>query len=703
MDDPTERLPRYDPPTTPLRTLDRLRRRRTMRHGLADPDADAFESDRSARKPTPPRADPDPHPNAFDGHNAAYFAAPNTSPMGFPVANTLPRPAAPAPLRDATGAYAPSDESPDPRGGQHGGYRPAPQGRTAAADPDGGYALPTETPGAAYDPNRADPGATENLDSAHNPLGRYAPPGSPESARHPRGGYPAPSGSPEFTHDPHGTGDHSFVPETLDPYGAWSPAAGLSGGQRDSVGARGGAAEDSGQQPGVAEAGGGEAERVARGRHRKQAAHGMGGLGGILRDIALVTFGKYGQYVITLVTVPLLARTLGPHGTGLLAIGMSSYFIGSLLVDLGITQFLAARVHESELGRAEINRLRGSYLAIRLGTLAVIGATLLGSLAAGAAPPLHMVLLGLFAGGFWSVSEDWLLIGQGRFGSSTGYQGVGRIVYLVLLIVLLPHYPTATTAVLCLLISSAPTVGLTWWDSVRNYGPPAKPYGVRAMMRMAAPVFTSRMLVTGYGQGSAAVYSAVLDAASLGLYSAGDRLVRAIQSSLDPIGFALLPRMARRSTHDRFWRNSIQALVAVVTVATVASVSVWVLAPTLIHLIYSHDFDGAIGLLRLEVLILPATTITSYVTTAILPVKSDTMGVLIGAVIGTCIAGIALAYAVRTQSVWTLVHGTVSAEIGVALWYIIRVRWLIVRERSVRSGASGSDPATVLMGKGDPA
>ncbi|UGT45690.1 oligosaccharide flippase family protein [Nocardia yamanashiensis] len=429
----------------------------------------------------------------------------------------------------------------------------------------------------------------------------------------------------------------------------------------------------------------------------------MGGVGGILRDIALVTFGKYGQYVITLVTVPLLARTLGPHGTGLLAIGMSSYFIGSLLVDLGITQFLAARVHESELGRAEINRLRGSYLAIRLGTLAVIGATLLGSLAAGAAPPLHMVLLGLFAGGFWSVSEDWLLIGQGRFGSSTGYQGVGRIVYLVLLIVLLPHYPTATTAVLCLLISSAPTVGLTWWDSVRNYGPPAKPYGVRAMVRMAAPVFTSRMLVTGYGQGSAAVYSAVLDAASLGLYSAGDRLVRAIQSSLDPIGFALLPRMARRSTHDRFWRNSIQALVAVVTVATVATVSVWVLAPTLIHLIYSHDFDGAIGLLRLEVLILPATTITSYVTTAILPVKSDTMGVLIGAIIGTCIAGIALAYAVRTQSVWTLVYGSVSAEIGVALWYIIRVRWLIVRERSVRSGASGSDPATVLMGKGDPA
>ncbi|WP_067542662.1 lipopolysaccharide biosynthesis protein [Nocardia crassostreae] len=420
---------------------------------------------------------------------------------------------------------------------------------------------------------------------------------------------------------------------------------------------------------------------------------------GILRDIGLVTFGKYGQYVITLVTVPLLARTLGPHGTGLLAIGMSSYFIGSLLVDLGVTQFLAARVHEEGTSTADINRLRGTYLAVRAATLTVIGAALLGNLAVDAHPVLHMVLLGLFAGGFWSISEDWLLIGQGRFGSSTMYQGAGRIGYLVLLVALLPRFPHASLALLCLLVSSVATVALTWWDSIRTYGPPARPHWIRAIMRMAAPIFTSRLLVTGYGQGSAAVYGAFLATASLGLYSAGDRLVRAIQSTLDPIGFALLPRMAKRSKSDRFWRNSIQALAMCVGLACLATAAVWALAPMLVHLIFSEEFNGAIPLLRVEVLILPATTVTSYVTTAILPVKQDTIGVLIGAIIGTCIAAVALVCAVRTESVWALVYGTVSAEIGVALWYIIRVRWLIVRERAVRSGATG--PATVLMRKGD--
>lgn len=440
-------------------------------------------------------------------------------------------------------------------------------------------------------------------------------------------------------------------------------------------------------------------QRSGHGRHRKPSRRKLGTIGSILRDIGLVTFGKYGQYVITLVTVPLLARTLGPHGTGLLAIGMSSYFIGSLMVDLGITSFLAARVHDEVSSRIEVNRMRGTYLAVRGTTLSVLGTALLASVAIGVPPQLHMALLGLFAGGFWSTSEDWLLIGQGRFGRSTMYQGIGRIGYLVLLVVLLPRFPNPSLAVTCLLISSVAPVGLTWWDSLHTYGRPTRPHGLVAMLRMAAPVFTSRLLVTGYGQGSAAVYGAVLSAASLGLYSAGDRLIRAIQSSLDPIGFALLPRMARRSTHESFWRNSIQALAACVFAACLAVVAVWVLAPVLIHLIYTDNFNGAIPMLRVEVLILPATTISSYVTTAILPVKRDTLGVLIGAIIGTCVALVALTAAARTQSVWTLVYGTLSAEISVAVWYIIRMRWLIVRERAVRSGALQA--TAVLLRKGD--
>ncbi|WP_233608404.1 lipopolysaccharide biosynthesis protein [Nocardia stercoris] len=414
-----------------------------------------------------------------------------------------------------------------------------------------------------------------------------------------------------------------------------------------------------------------------------------GGKLGVLRDIGLVSFGKYGQYIITLVTQPLIARQLGPHGVGLLAIAISAYFIGSLLVDLGITSFLAAKVEGAS--PADVGGLRGTYLAIRASTVGVMGLALLAGELAGVSGSVRMILIGLFTGGFWSISEDWLLLGQGRFGASTLYQGIGRVGYLVLLLTVLPRFPTAAVAMGCMFASAIITVSLTWWDALRTYGLPGRPDRLREVLRIGAPVVASRVLVTSYGQGSATVYSSVLDAVSLGLYSTGDRLVRAIQSMLDPIGYALLPRMARNTEQESFWRTSIRFLTAVVTIAVLAVIAVWISAPLLIHVMFGPQFASAVPMLRLEVIILPATAITSFATTAVLSVRQDTIGVLVGAIIGTCVAATALGFtALATHSVWTLVYGTVAAELSVAMWYIIRMRWLVLREKAVR-GRAGTD------------
>lgn len=402
----------------------------------------------------------------------------------------------------------------------------------------------------------------------------------------------------------------------------------------------------------------------------------------VLRDIAYVSFGKYGQYLVTVATLPLIARLLGASGMGLLAIGMSAYFLGSLIVDLGITSYLAARVQESGTDRDVVNHTRGTYLAIRGGILGVLAVALVTAVSAGAPQYLGMVLLGLFVGGFWSMSEDWVLIGQGRFGASTLYQSIARVGYLVLLLTLLPRFPTAAMAMLCLLGSSVISLALTWWDTWRAFGAPGRPRGAWKLIRAALPVVTGRLLVTSYGQGAAAGYGAVLDAASLGLYSAADRLVRAVQSLLDPIGFALLPRMAERGRDERFWPDALRALALCVAAACAASAALWVAAPLVIGLVFGDEFGGAAGVLRLEALILPATTVTSFVTTAILPVRQDTVGVLIGSATGTVVAGCALLLTLRTHSVWTLAAGIVAAEFAVAIWYLARMRALIVRERA---------------------
>jgi len=131
-------------------------------------------------------------------------------------------------------------------------------------------------------------------------------------------------------------------------------------------------------------------------------------------------------------------------------------------------------------------------------------------------------------------------------------------------------------------------------------------------------------------------------------------------------------------------------LLACLCAAGVATAAVWMAAPILITLIYGSHFAAAILLLRVEVLILPATAITSFATTAVLTVRQDTAGVLIGAIIGTCIGATALGIAFTTHSVWTLIYGTVAAEFTVALWYIVRMRYLAICER----GAQQADAVT---------
>jgi O-antigen/teichoic acid export membrane protein len=236
-------------------------------------------------------------------------------------------------------------------------------------------------------------------------------------------------------------------------------------------------------------------------------------------------------------------------------------------------------------------------------------------------------------------------------------------------------------------VSTLSVIALTWRDSIRRFGRPNRPHGLLPTLRMGAPVLTSRLLLASYGQGSGTVYASVLDAASLGLFSAGDRIVRALQSLLDPIGFALLPRMARVADDDQFWPRAMQALVSAVAVATAVSAVLWASAPHLIDLVYGDQFTDSVALLRVETLILPATTLTSFATTAVLTVRRDTTGVLIGGVLGSSVAAVWLFAATVTHSVWTLVWGTVCSELGVALWYAYRMRRLAVRERRVSQAA----------------
>lgn len=392
----------------------------------------------------------------------------------------------------------------------------------------------------------------------------------------------------------------------------------------------------------------------------------------IVRDVGYVAFGKYGQYLITLVTLPLIARMLGTEGVGLLAVGMSAYFLGSLIIDMGITTFLAA-----ELRDEDVRSLRGNYLAIRLSILSVIASIAVVVFVFDSHEHLRMIMFGLLCGGIASMGEGWIFLGQARFGRLVVIEMSGRVLYLILIVSILPNVRTPEAALLCLAGSSLVPVIWTWIVTIRDYGMPRRPKAIGPMVRMGIPVLSSRLLENTYEQGVATIFSLALSARSLGIFSASDRPVQAVSSTLDAIGFGLLPRFAARKQESDFWATIRRGIFGVFLLAVVFSVALALIAPFAIPLVFGDQFEDAVPVMQLQAFILPGTAVASFVTTAVLPVCKDTRGVLYGSLIGTAVILVFLGVALHNHSVWALVTGMLVAETVVASFYLFRVRHLM--------------------------
>ncbi|CAM3788779.1 oligosaccharide flippase family protein [Tsukamurella ocularis] len=408
------------------------------------------------------------------------------------------------------------------------------------------------------------------------------------------------------------------------------------------------------------------------------------GTAGVLRDVALVSAGRYGQYAITLVTIPLCARLLGPAGMGLLAIAMSTCFLGALCTDLGITAFVAAHAEKPGLAR-----LRGDYAGLRVAALAVFTAAFLLAAALPVPRAVELGALGLVVGSVSACGDDWVLLGTGRFGAVVAQQTAGRVVYLALLVGVLPQVRTPEAAMACLLAGNLVAVGWSWARTLRDFGRPRRPGPPTELLRTGGPVFAARLLSSSYGPGVATVFAPTLPPPALGLFSASDRPVQAAGALLDAVGVSLLPRLARRGT-GAFWATARRGTVLVAAGGAVLAAVATVLAPCLVPLVFGAEFDGAVPLLQAQAWALPGLAVASFVATAVLPVLGDARGVLLAGAVGAAVIAGTVAAALRTHDPRTVVIGIVVAQTAAAGFSVLRARRLEAADTAPTAAGGGA-------------
>lgn len=400
-------------------------------------------------------------------------------------------------------------------------------------------------------------------------------------------------------------------------------------------------------------------------------------------DAGFLMLGRYGQLVVSLVTIPVCARALGLQGMGQLAVGMSAAFIGSLLVDFGLTQLLAGRGAPD----SSVVVVRSEYLALRLALLSFLAAS--SAVVAGVGGFFSpAIAVGLLSGGLSSMGEEWMFIASGSFGRMAGVQVLGRLAYLVSVVIVVPILPSATTVLVITGVSNALIAAGTWWLT-RAAGlrwPTSR--GIRSLVVFGFPGLLARGMNVAYAQLPTLAFAAFFSPTLVGLYSAAEKLARVAQSVLDVVGVALMPRMAR-SRSEKYGQFLVRARkigLWAPLVGVGGCLLLWAFGPILVVILFGPEFLPSIEYLHVMSVALPFTAASSLLLTSVIYVASARRSIVAISAAGCFAAAVSIPLVLVSSDAAAFAWVVVVTEATVALACVV---WLIVNSRREREVSNG--------------
>ncbi len=316
------------------------------------------------------------------------------------------------------------------------------------------------------------------------------------------------------------------------------------------------------------------------------------------------------NYLFPLLTLPYLARVLGPERWGLLAVvtSLAQYF--SLVVEYGFALSATREVAQHRGDRRRLARILAG----------VLGARVL----------LALFVLGVAWGIFRLVpnlSQDPLLFWSGVFwGLTLGFsplwffQGLERLRLVALLemgvralgfasIFLLVRSPSHAWLVALAqgvagVLAAGVALGLAWREV--GFALPRLSQVLQAL-RSGFSLFFFRAAVSLYTVGNAFILGLLLPPQLVAYYAGAERLTKALLAMVDPMNRTFFPRLSYLVQHDphRAGRLATRVLLAMGLVGALLGVGVYLTAPWVVWLLLGPGFEGAVPAMRVLSPLLP--------------------------------------------------------------------------------------------------
>ena len=324
----------------------------------------------------------------------------------------------------------------------------------------------------------------------------------------------------------------------------------------------------------------------------------------LAQNVAALYGVQFGRKVIPLISVPYLARVLGPVGWGKVAFVTAVAEFLVILIEFGFNLSATREIARSRDCPAKCGEVMAGVIGAQ-SLLSVLGVAL--ALTVAQWIPLlrenpTLLMGGMVYGVCQGFAPVWFFQGLERMRLSSALEVSGKIAALCGLFVFV-HSPADGWKVMALagIAPAITTVAalLLAYRSIPMRCP--TPALVRRAMRMGWPMFVFRSAESLYGAGNSFLLGLFAGPVIVGYFAAAEKLSRAAFGLLNPIRDAVYPRLSHLAKQGRDAAAPLARLGATVMIGggLALGVTLFVAAPWLIRLLLGSAFQPAVAVLRI--------------------------------------------------------------------------------------------------------
>ena len=349
----------------------------------------------------------------------------------------------------------------------------------------------------------------------------------------------------------------------------------------------------------------------------------------VARNAASLYAVQFCRKIFPLISIPYLARTLGPAGWGTVAFVQSLSEFLVLWIEFGFNLSATRDIAHHRYSPEECGRIATGVMGAQI-LLAITGAAMAGFVAL-QFPALRGDSRLIAAGLIYAVAQGlmplWFFQGLERLTSAAILEVIGKALALAGLF-LLVHGTTDSWKVLALQAIAPGISGIAGlWMARRSFRLCNPSWNlVGDALRSGWRMFVFRSGESLYGVGNAFILGLFAPPTMVGYFAGADKLTRAAGGLLNPIKDAIYPRITLLTRHAPERAARLLRIGAVLMVSGGAALTciLFLGAPFLVNRIMGPQFDPAVNVVRIMSLLPLLLSITNSVgLQSLLPMRRD--------------------------------------------------------------------------------